>query len=325
MTSSRVLIVAPKEDVHALAVASALHTYDAATWILDIQDFPTSASSSLTLAPRYLRALYDRQDDTLDLAALTSVWWRRAAPTRPPSLYTGLDHTRFVQVECDHLIQGLLWSLDAVRVNEPAADYLASRKVVQLRTALSVGLHLPETLITTKPQEAWRFIQAACLVVFKRVGASSGPASKTRIADFSSAEQLATIATCPTMFQRYISGGGDARVSVVGQELWAVHIESQSGPSPEDSRFDLTVPHRAIELPSKVASEVREFMQRLNLAYGAIDFGLDADGRWWFLEVNPSGQFLYPEEKTGLQIKDSVARFLTNPARLPSASLPAYH
>lgn len=324
MMASRVLIVAPENDAHALAVASALETYGGDSWILDIQDFPALVSASATLSPTCLTATCDREADALDLAGVTSIWWRRAWPARPPAVYTGLQHAGFVQVECDHFIEGVLWSLGAFLVNDPAAEYLASRKVVQMRTASRVGLHLPETLITTKPMDAWHFIHEFRPVVFKRVGASSGPASITTVADFTSADELASITTCPTIFQRYITGNGDARVIAVGEELWAIHIESQAGSSPNDSRFDLTVPHRAIEVPRAVATGVKALMRGLRLAFGAVDFRIDSEGCWWFLEVNPGGQFLYLEEKTGLRIVDSVARLLMNPPSLPGESAPAY-
>ncbi len=36
-------------------------------------------------------------------------------------------------------------------------------------------------------------------------------------------------------------------------------------------------------------------MGRLGLCYGALDLVEDLDGVFWFLEINPSGQFLFVE------------------------------
>jgi hypothetical protein len=47
-------------------------------------------------------------------------------------------------------------------------------------------------------------------------------------------------------------------------------------------------------------------MDRLGLVYGAIDMRLTPDGRYVFLEVNPSGLWLFTEEPTGLPITDAV-------------------
>jgi hypothetical protein len=47
-------------------------------------------------------------------------------------------------------------------------------------------------------------------------------------------------------------------------------------------------------------------VDRLGLVYGAIDMRLTPDGRYVFLEVNPSGLWLFVEEPTGLPITDAV-------------------
>lgn len=46
------------------------------------------------------------------------------------------------------------------------------------------------------------------------------------------------------------------------------------------------------------------------LAYGAFDFAEDADGVWWFLECNQSGQFGFVEMDTGQPIAATIAEWL---------------
>jgi D-alanine-D-alanine ligase-like ATP-grasp enzyme len=54
----------------------------------------------------------------------------------------------------------------------------------------------------------------------------------------------------------------------------------------------------------------------LRLRYAALDFGMDAAGRWWFLEINPNGQFLWIEQETGVPIAASVAAALHGRRRM---------
>ncbi len=49
---------------------------------------------------------------------------------------------------------------------------------------------------------------------------------------------------------------------------------------------------------------------RFELQYAAIDLILDRDGRYVFLEINPSGQFGWIEDFTGLPIFASLADLL---------------
>jgi hypothetical protein len=54
-------------------------------------------------------------------------------------------------------------------------------------------------------------------------------------------------------------------------------------------------------------------MRQAELAYGAFDFVEDADGTWWFLECNQSGQFGFVEADTGQPIARTIARWLARP------------
>jgi glutathione synthase/RimK-type ligase-like ATP-grasp enzyme len=55
-----------------------------------------------------------------------------------------------------------------------------------------------------------------------------------------------------------------------------------------------------------------KFMEYLGLEYGAIDMKLTTRDRdYYFLEINLSGQYLFIEYETGLQISDSLASYLS--------------
>ncbi len=53
-------------------------------------------------------------------------------------------------------------------------------------------------------------------------------------------------------------------------------------------------------------------MGTLRLRYGALDFAVDGADRWWFLEVNPNGQWLWIEQATGQPIAAAVAVALSS-------------
>ena len=55
-------------------------------------------------------------------------------------------------------------------------------------------------------------------------------------------------------------------------------------------------------------------MQReLGLRYGAYNFQIDAEGHYWFFEVNPGSQFLLVEIATGQPISRAFAGALMAP------------
>ena len=51
---------------------------------------------------------------------------------------------------------------------------------------------------------------------------------------------------------------------------------------------------------------LRSLMAALGLVYGAIDMRLTEEGEYVFLEVNPAGQWLFIEQRTGQPITAAV-------------------
>jgi hypothetical protein len=166
-------------------------------------------------------------------------------------------------------------------------------------------------VITNDPAEALDFIQGLQgRAILKRVGAGPGPASRTRLVTPEILERLDAIVDCPTTFQAYIEAQLDLRVIWIDGDLWAVAIDSQAGSSPEDCRFDNSVDFKPYHLPQTVAEALNVLMSELGLTYGAIDLRVGRDGEHYFLEVNPGGQFVYLELKTGLPLTSALASVL---------------
>jgi glutathione synthase/RimK-type ligase-like ATP-grasp enzyme len=113
------------------------------------------------------------------------------------------------------------------------------------------------------------------------------------------------------IFQEYVPARFDVRVTVVGDRIFAAAIHSQDTQYLVDFCIDMNrakvEPH---DLPTDVATRLAEFMQRLGLVYGANDMRLTPDGRYVFLEVNPAGQWLFIEGRTGQPITTAVAETL---------------
>jgi hypothetical protein len=59
-------------------------------------------------------------------------------------------------------------------------------------------------------------------------------------------------------------------------------------------------------LPGPTAHSVCGYMRHLRLDYGRLDFLLDHEGRYWFCEVNPNGQFAWLDLDRQFGLLDSV-------------------
>ncbi|MGW5381727.1 hypothetical protein [Nocardia sp. NPDC003963] len=302
-----VLIVSESDDLHAAAMEATLREQHSLVPLrLDLRDFPREPGSFRMAENSVERSLAG----LAGLDEVRSVWWRRPHPAAVPAGVRA-DDNAYRQAECDAFVQGLLWSLGAQWVNDPGNDRIAHRKIVQLDTARRAGCAVPETLITNDPDEARAFIETrGDPVVFKRTGTSRAEFAETRLVAAADLDRLGGIRWAPTIFQRYIDPECDLRVVWVDGQEWAVRIDSRAGAGRVDSRLDTSVDFAPALLPAAVSKSLATLMGTLGLSFGVLDLRVGLDGEYYFLEVNPQGQFAYLEIKTGLPIFTSLANLL---------------
>lgn len=316
-TSAAVAIVCGQSDAHADAVRSALEAeYALDVAIVDATAFPRSATASATVRPDQTGLSYSDRTTCVDVSALRSIWWRRPRRSEIENVYYGLPARDHLQLECDHFMQGLLWAHRGLWVNHPRNDLIASRKIVQLVEARRVGLDVPETLVTNDPHEARQFIEALQgPTVVKRVAAVPGLAAPTTLIDDQMQDRLDVIRHAPTIFQRYISGPLDVRVTWIAGEAWAAATEVDRSPTPEDTSFDVDANYTAHELPPAIRAGLGKLMTSLQLVFGALDLRVADDGTYYFLEINPAGQFLWIEHATRQPLVAALAATLAEVTR----------
>ena len=305
----KVLIISESGDIHAKAMIAVLEKeHGIQAYLLDMHEFPLISKAYFTCNGD-LGLRYSGPNGQLDLGSVKSIWWRRSGSCVVPNDYYG--DINFCQDESNHFLQGFLWSHQCFWINDPVCNLLASRKIVQLSRAKEAGLLIPKTIITNSPHEARKFIKKIPgQVVFKRTGTSPRSFSKTNFFTTEIDKRLDSIVAAPTTFQEYIEGELDLRVIWIDGELFAVSIDSKTSDTPEDSRFDLSVSYQKYLLPSWLSDALRRLMLNLRLVYGAIDLRLGSDGKYYFLEVNPAGQFVYLELKTGIPLMSALASAL---------------
>ena len=51
-------------------------------------------------------------------------------------------------------------------------------------------------------------------------------------------------------------------------------------------------------------------VRSLGLEFGVVEFVCDHQGKMWFMEVNPNGQWGFIEKRTGFEISKKLAAFL---------------
>jgi len=309
-----ILAIAPAGDEHLKAVGAALDALGAPWRSLDLARFTEEAAITMGYGPGRSRSflLQLPGGERLPLDELSAVWWRRPGrPTLDPRM--GPTHRHFAEMEWHHALSGLWQALPARWVNPPLADQAASRKSWQLAVAQEVGLAIPRTLVTSDPGAARAFLRARGRrpTIYKAFGASESAWRYTRLVGPQERRILEQVRHAPVIFQEYVKAERDLRVFAVGRQLLAAEIDGRRTDYPLDYRADFgRADVERCRLPAEAAQAIRALVRRLGLRYAAVDLRRRRGGGHVFLEVNPGGQWLFLEERTGLPITKAMARLL---------------
>lgn len=305
-----ILIISSHKDDHAAAVRRELELQQRSAELLDLSEFPQRLRLNLRYQPQRDFSLTLADGRSLPLAECRSIWWRRPQPfmldpaVRRPSFQT------FALNEAHEAFSGLWQSLDARWMNHPTRDEVAARKAYQLRIAHEVGLRIPDTLITNDPEQARAFAAAHGVerTIYKPFSATEQEWRETRMLRTEECTLLDEVRHAPVIFQSYVEAVLDLRVTIVGHRVFATAIHSQDSAYRVDCRMDLANARvDATRLPAEVEERLLRLMARLGLVYGAIDLRLTPNAEYVFLEINPAGQWLFMEERSGQPITQAVA------------------
>ncbi|MFG2352187.1 ATP-grasp ribosomal peptide maturase [Streptomyces sp. NPDC048521] len=306
-----VLILTSEEDVTADMVVLRLGEAGVPVVRLD----PADLTNGVALSGEYVRGACRGHLSVggrlVSMNGLRSIWVRRpgdaAARAAQPSAW--------LTEESSQALYGMLRATDARWMNHPDAARRARHKPWQLHLAQRSGLPVPATLITTFPQAAREFAERFPDLVVKPVSGAhpQEPPRAVPTSRVAPDADFAAVAFGPTLLQRRVAKRADIRLTVVGGTLLAARkpADPQAHPDDVDVRFAPSVsPWLPAEVPPRIAEGVLRYLSDAELAYGAFDFAEDADGIWWFLECNQSGQFGFVEMDTGQPIAATIAKWL---------------
>jgi glutathione synthase/RimK-type ligase-like ATP-grasp enzyme len=253
----------------------------------------------------------------------SAVWYRRVRTSpKPQNMDEGIYD--FCVQENRAAFMGSIMGLNARWMSHPAAIWQAEHKPYQLSLASELGLPTPRTIITNDPSAVRSAFDEFGSMIVKPARTGRVVRDGKEYAIFTSRvlrehlEELEGARLSPSIYQELVPKKFDVRVTVVGRKLFAAAIDSQSDPSAIiDWRCTSNprLPHSPITLPDRLTELLLRLMDALHLSFGAIDLIQTTSDDYLFLEVNPSGQWLWLDDMLGFGISDSIAEWLGVPTR----------
>lgn len=248
---------------------------------------------------------------TMDLAEVRSVYWRR--PVWPAFQHLEDNDARFAAAQVRYGLGGVLYSLDGpLWVNQPQRNAAADYKPTQLAVAQRLGLTVPPTLVTNDPSEARAFMADHGRVIFKILRWTRYERDEVPVTGWAepvTADEIdESVRVTPHLFQARVDKVADVRVLVVGRRVFAVRIDSGL----LDWRKDYSaLSYTVVDLPARVGKALLTYLDHFGLVSGSFDLAVDRAGDYWWLELNPNGQWGWLEESTGLAMSAAFADLLT--------------
>lgn len=210
-------------------------------------------------------------------------------------------------------VRGLTVFDNVLWVNHPQATYKAEIKPFQLYMAKKIGFDVPNTFITNKIdyknfKKGEKIAIKTLDPVILRINGREGFIYTNIV----SRDELlkADISSAPIILQEALIPKIDIRVTVIGNVVFAVDIKKNDKGINKDWRLEKgNVRYKKMKLPSGIINRCLTLVDKLDLKFGAIDLVFHK-GKYYFLEINPTGEWAWLMENAELRIDKAITRLL---------------
>lgn len=310
-----VLILGSKYDLTCDYIIAQLRTMKQPYFRLNSEDLP---DFEIALEPVHgvLRIHHDNVSTTLRANEIKSVLYRRPVFLRDYYDAELNAEEKFKRQHWAVFLRNLMVLDECLWINHPASIYHAEHKGVQLRIAKKIGFLVPETIFTNNQRFISKKIHPSGTIVLKGIDTvifREGNQESFGFTQFVTKKNIISeeLGTAPAIFQQPILHKTDIRVTVIENVVYAVAILTNSSPIEEDWRTHKgSAAFVSHILPKSITRKCLRLVKELNLIFGAIDLVL-SDGKYYFLEINPTGEWAWLVDSANLPIDRAFAQCLT--------------
>lgn len=196
-----------------------------------------------------------------------------------------------------------------------------SVKSNQILIAKKLGLKIPETAITNDSSVIKSMAERHKEIIVKPLVYSGFARNGSQFGCFTnilSANEIRNLSNeqlsyAPAIFQQRITKFQELRITIIGDEVFACEIKTKDGTEENiDWRIESVeeLPHEMVEIPLDIADQLRKLLKMMGLNFGAIDMIKDDVGDYYFIEINPNGQYFWMELLTGAPMTEAMVSLI---------------
>lgn len=184
-------------------------------------------------------------------------------------------------------------------------------KLLQLKEAKRIGLHIPTTYITTSKREIKRLTKSKELVTKAVQENIAFQDAKSIIY-----QRVAKVSLdgfpdefYPSLFQEIIEKDLEIRCFYLDKKLYSIAFFSLEDTIDMRDHYD-NQEYFKLKLSSEIETKIKQLMKTFELKIGSIDLILSKDGKCYFIEINTEGQYDWVSAFGGYNLDKKIANYL---------------
>ncbi|MEL6534358.1 MAG: grasp-with-spasm system ATP-grasp peptide maturase [Bacteroidota bacterium] len=248
---------------------------------------------------------------------ISAVWFRRFLPPitnerEDKELSTVIGHRQQEMEACIGVLKGML---DVPWLTSPSQIRRSKWQMLQL--AKSVGLEVPDSIISTSGKQVREYLDASKAYITKPLSEATFFSLQEKTYGMYTQEVKADAlpeSFVPSLIQEQVPKAYELRVFYLKGRVYPMAIFSQQNDQTAmDFRmYDRARPNRRTPytLSEELTRKLQRFMEAADLETGSIDMIVTPDGREVFLEVNPIGQLGMVSLPCNYQLEERIAHTL---------------
>ncbi|MCG8411559.1 MAG: hypothetical protein MI739_09775 [Bacteroidales bacterium] len=312
-----ILTITHSEDYYTTdLVADYLKENEIDSIRINSDDFPQKYQISSSF-PSNKSLILQNKDQVIDLKKVQAVWLRKFWK---PKVDSTMDekYKNYSLNESLETIKGLFYTLnDIFWIDRLNHIELSSNKMLQLKIAAQIGLKIPETLITNNQKQLkFFYLKNNRNIITKMQKAlsctmnSDGVFFYTQKLHDDDINNSGMLELCPMVFQEEIKKDYELRVIYVDGNYFTGKLSTKDKLT--DTRVTNATNYKweTYELPKTLEIQLDILMHKLNLHFGAIDIIRSTNGNYYFLEVNPTGEWGMLQKELNLPIAQAIGKTL---------------
>jgi hypothetical protein len=218
------------------------------------------------------------------------------------------EYRQMISKDIIALINGLVDSFEKRVLTKPYILRYSENKILQLIKSQEIGFNIPKSLISNDLNNVQAFLCENKIIK----PLTTGKVVKGDNVEIFQANMIGYIEEdiniTPIYLQDYYEKLFEVRVTIINKDVFAVRIDAFNQvdwrKNQEKNKYSIII------IPKEVEEKCFLLMDELNIKFGAFDFIVDKNEKYIFLEVNPNGQWLWLEEETGVNISNSIIKYL---------------